>query len=125
MPLWYQYVLNLVVRRKAYGVFGDVNVLLLAVLDELWLEETGVTLDLVGSGGDTGAVDEGLEVFLGVVGDTDSTRLLLGQLCHGLPCVDDGDVVEHLNVLTLQGEEVVVYIAALIESDGEVDEVKV
>jgi hypothetical protein len=125
MPLWYQYVLNLVVRRKAYGVFGDVNVLLLAVLDELWLEETGVTLDLVGSGGDTGAVDEGLEMFLGVVGDTDSTRLLLGQLCHGLPCVDDGDVVEHLNVLTLQGEEVVVYIAALIESDGEVDEVKV
>jgi hypothetical protein len=118
-------VLNLVVRRIAYGVFGDVDVLLLAVLDKLWLEETGVTLDLVGSGGDTGAVDEGLEVFLGVVGDTDSTRLLLGQLCHGLPCVDDGDVVEHLNILTLQGEEVVVYIAALVESDGEVDEVKV
>lgn len=111
--------------RGAYGVLGDVNVLLLAVLDELWLEETGVALDLVGSGGDASAIDDGLEVLLGVVGDTDSTRLLLGQLCHGLPCVDDGDVVEHLDVLALEREEVVVDIAALVESDGEVDEVKV
>ena len=109
----------------AYGVLGDVDVLLLAVLDELWLEETGVALDLVGSGSDAGAVDDGLEVLLGVVGDTDSARLLLGQLCHGLPCVDYRDVVEHLDVLALEREEVVVDIAALVESDGEVDEVKV
>jgi hypothetical protein len=88
-------------RETAYGVLGDVDVLLLAVLDELWLEETGVALDLVDSGCDTGAVNEGLEVLLGVVGDTNSTRLLLGQLCHGLPCVDDGDIIEHLDVLTL------------------------
>ena len=63
-PAWYE---------QTYGVLGDVNVLLLAVLDELWLEETRVTLNLVGSGSDTSAVNEGLEVLLCVVGDTNST----------------------------------------------------
>lgn len=65
------------------------NVLLLAVLDEFWLEETWVTFDLVGSGCHTGTVNQSLEVLLGVVRDTDSAGLLLRQLCHGLPCVDN------------------------------------
>lgn len=101
------------------------NVLLLAVLDELWLQETGVTLDLVGSRCNTSAVNEGLEMLLGVVGDTDSAGLLLGELCHGLPCVDNRNVIKNLDILTLHGEEVVVDVTPLIESDGEVDEVKV
>jgi len=71
------------------GVLGDVNALLAAPLDELGLEEAGVALDLVGGGGDTGGVDQSLEVLLGVVGDTDGAGLLLVKLRHGLPCVDD------------------------------------
>ena len=65
------------------------NVLLLAVLDEFWLEETWVALDLVGSGCHTSTVNQSLEVLLGVVGDTDCAGLLLRQLCHSLPCVDN------------------------------------
>jgi hypothetical protein len=110
---------------RSYRVFGDVDVLLLAELDQLGLEETGVALDLVDGRCDTSTVNEGLEVLLGVVGDTDRAGLLLGQLCHGLPCVDDGNVVEHLDVVALEREKVVVGVGLLVESDGEVDEVKV
>jgi hypothetical protein len=84
----------------AYRVGGNVNVLLLAVSDELRLDEERVTLDLVGSGSDTGTLDEGLElcnvlaqkycacwsityVLLGVVGNTDGASLGLGQFGHG------------------------------------------
>lgn len=45
-----------------YGVGGDVDVLLLAVSDELRLDEERVALDLVGSRGDASALDEGLEL---------------------------------------------------------------
>jgi hypothetical protein len=107
-------------------VLGDVDALLAAPLNEVGLEETGVTLDLVGGGGDTGAVDEGLEVLLGVVGDTDGAGLLLVELGHGLPCVDNRDAVEHLDVAVVtEREQVLVDIAGLVESDGEVDEVQV
>jgi hypothetical protein len=103
-----------------------VNVLLLAVLDQLGLEQTWVTLNLVGSGCNASAVDECLQVLLGVVGDTDGTRLLLGQLSHGLPCVDNRDVVEHLDITVgLEREELLVGVAGLIESNGEVHKVKV
>lgn len=117
--------------EDAYGVLSDVNVLLRAELDQLWLEETRVALDLVGSRGHAGGVDECLEVFLGVVGDTDGASLLLGELGHGLPGVHDGDIIEHLDVairvvrLVLKGEEVLVDIAALVEGNGEVNEVEV
>jgi len=107
-------------------VLGDVNTLLATPLDELGLEETRVTLDLVGSGCDTSAVDQSLEVLLGVVGDTDSAGLLLVKLGHSLPCVDDGDGVEHLDIAVfLEREEVLVDVLLLVESDGEVDEVQV
>jgi hypothetical protein len=85
-----------------------------------------VTLDLVGSGCDASAVNECLQVLLGVVGDTDGARLLLGQLSHGLPCVDNRDVVEHLDITVgLEREELLVGVTGLIESNGEVDKVKV
>jgi hypothetical protein len=88
-----------------------VNVLLLAVLDQLGLEQTWVTLNLVGSGCNASAVDE---------------CLLLGQLSHGLPCVDNRDVVEHLDITVgLEREELLVGVAGLIESNGEVHKVKV
>ena len=45
-----------------YGVSGDVNVLLLAVFNEVVALENGVTLDLVSSGDDAGAVNESLEL---------------------------------------------------------------
>jgi hypothetical protein len=53
-----------------------VDVLLLAELDKLGLKETRVTLDLVGSGCDASAVDESLQMLLGVVGNTDCTSLV-------------------------------------------------
>jgi hypothetical protein len=106
-------------------VLGDVNTLLAAPLDEFGLEEAGVTLDLVGSGGDTSGVNQGLEVLLGVVGDTDGAGLLLVKLGHGSPCVDNGNAVEHLDIIALEREQVLVDIACLVESDGEVDEVQV
>jgi hypothetical protein len=81
-----------------------------------------MALDLVGRGCDARAIDEGLQVLLGVVGNTDSARLLLRQFGHGLPRVDDGDIIEHLDVAVVrQGEEVVVDILLLVKSDGEVD----
>lgn len=87
----------------AYRVGGDVNVLLLAVLDQVVALQDGVALNLVGSGDDTSAVDDGLElsrgqhgfpismsmmrgftnVLNGVVGDTDGADLALGELGHG------------------------------------------
>jgi hypothetical protein len=111
-------------------VGGNVNVLLLAVSDELRLDEERVTLDLVGSGSDTGTLDEGLEVLLGVVGNTDGASLGLGQFGHGLPCVNDGDAVINLNVAIRlvssgQREEVLAdVLLAALERDGEVDEVE-
>ena len=71
----------------------DVNVLLFAVLNELWLKQPWVTFDLVGRRCDPRAVNQSLQVLLCVVGDTDGTRLLLGQLCHSPPCVDNGHIV--------------------------------
>ena len=107
-------------------VLGDVDALLAAPLDEVGLEQAGVALDLVGGGGDTGGVDQSLEVLLGVVGDTDGAGLLLVELGHGGPGVDDGDAVEHLNITVVgEREQVLVDITCLVESDGEVDEVQV
>lgn len=85
----------------AYGVGSNVDVLLLAVGNELRLDEERVALDLVGSGGDASALDDSLELYilsessfytcwlegtyvlLSVVGNTDSASLGLGQLGHG------------------------------------------
>ena len=107
-------------------VLGDVNTLLTAPLDEVGLEEAGVALDLVGGRDDTSAVNQSLEVLLGVVGDTDSASLLLVELGHSLPCVDDGDGVKHLDVtVLLEREEVLVNILLLVESDREVNKVQV
>lgn len=98
------------------------DVLLGGVFDQVVALKDGVTLDLVGSRDNTGGVDDGLEVVNGVVGDTDSAGLGLGELGHGLPGVDDGDVVHNEDIiLALQREEVV----AGLEGDGPVDEVKV
>jgi hypothetical protein len=72
------YECGLVVKLATYGVLGDVNVLLLAVCDKFWLEQSWVALDLVGSGCDAGTIDQGLKVLFGVVGNADSARLLLG-----------------------------------------------
>lgn len=77
------------------------DALLLAVFDEVVALEDGVTLDLVSSGDNAGAVDESLELLFGqrsengsqvlwktnmlnlVVGDTDGAGLALGKLGHG------------------------------------------
>jgi len=107
---------------ETYGVSSDVDVLLGGVFDQVVALKDRVTLDLVGSRDNTGGVDDGLEVVNGVVGDTDSAGLGLGELGHGLPGVDDGDVVHNEDIiLALQREEVV----AGLEGDGPVDEVKV
>lgn len=107
-------------------VFGDVNILLAAPLDELGLEETRVTLDLIDSGCDTSTVDQSLEVLLSVVRDTHSAGLALVELGHGPPCVDNGDGVEHLDItIFLEREEVLVDVLLLVERDGEVNKVQV
>jgi hypothetical protein len=115
------------VKGGAYGVSGDVDALLGGVLDQLRALENRVTLNLVGSGDNASGVDDGLEVLDGVVGDTNGAGLGLGQLDHGLPGVDDGDVVLDLDVTVGEsaggvGGEVVV---AGGEGDGPVDEVQV
>lgn len=57
-------------QRGADGVVAkgrvgsDDDVLLGAVVHQLGVQETRVALDLVGRGGDTGGVDDGLELFL-------------------------------------------------------------
>lgn len=107
-------------------VLGDVDTLLAHPLDEVGLEEARVTLDLVGGRCDTSLVNQSLEVLLCVVGNTDSAGLLLVKLGHGLPCVDNGDGVKHLDVAVVaEREEVLVNIALLVESNGEMDKVKV
>ena len=111
---------------ETYRVLGDVNVFLLAELDQLWLEQPWVSLNLERCWGFASAVNERLQMLLGVVGHADSTRLLLGQLSHSLPSVDNGDIVEHLDVaIVRQREEVVVYIATLVEGDGEMHQVQI
>jgi hypothetical protein len=60
-----------------------VDALLLAVLNQVIALQDRVTLDLVGSGHNTGTVDESLEMGDGVVGDTDGAGLALGKLGHG------------------------------------------
>ena len=90
-----------------------------------------MTLDLIRSGCYTSAIDQSLKVLLCVVRHTNSARLLLGQLCHRLPCIDNGDIIEELDVavwvvgLVLEGKEVVVGVAALIKGDGEVDKIEI
>lgn len=101
------------------------NVLLFGELNELWLEETWVTFDLVGSGCNASAVNESLEMLLGVVGDAYCAGLLLGQLRHRLPCVDNRNIVEHLDIVTLEREQVLVDVTALIESYGEMHKVEI
>lgn len=64
-------------------VGSEVDVVLGVELDELLLLETGVALDLVDSRGDTGVVDDGLELLLIVVRDTNGANLGLGQLSEG------------------------------------------
>jgi hypothetical protein len=104
-----------------------VDVLLGGVFDKVVALEDGVTLDLVDGGDDAGGVDDGLKVLLGVVGDTNSTRLLLGELGHSLPGVDDGNVVLDEDVTVgevaalLEGKVVV----ASLEGNGPVNEVQV
>lgn len=107
------------------------DVLLLAVRNEFWLEETWVALDLVGGGGDTSAVNESLEVLLGVVGHADSASLLLGQLSHSLPGVDDANAVEHLDVaiglvrLLHHREKLVVRVVGLVKCEREMHQVQI
>lgn len=116
--------------KSTYGVLGNVNVFLLAVLHKFWLEKTRVALDLVGRRCNTSSVNECLEVLLGVVGDTNSSSLLLRELGHGPPCVHNGDIIEHLDVairlvrLCLHGEKVLVGVFGLVESDWEMDQVE-
>lgn len=45
-----------------YGIGSDVDVLVLAVLNQIVALQDGVTLDLVGSGNDTSAIDQSLEL---------------------------------------------------------------
>jgi hypothetical protein len=116
---------------RTYRVCSDVNVLLCAELNKLWLEKAGMALNLVGGGGDTGTVDERLEVLLGVVGNTNCPCLLLVELSHSLPCLDNRDAIIHLHVLVgvagtlIKREELVVGVLGLIESDGEMNKIKV
>lgn len=119
-----QRLTNHVVTKS--GVLSDVNTLHAHPLDEIGLEEARVTLDLVGSRCDASLVNQSLEVLLGVVGDTNSAGLLLVELGHSLPCVDDGDSVKHLDITVVpKREEVLVDILLLVESDREVNKVQV
>lgn len=112
------------------------NALGLAVLDQSVGLQERVTFDLVGGGDDTGALDDGLELQLlartlpssgytyvvnAKVGDTNGTGLLLRKLGHGLPGVNNGDVIVNgAIVLSREGEE----FGAALEGDRPVNEVE-
>lgn len=107
------------------GVGGDVDALLLGVLDEgVVLLEEGVALDLVDGGDDAGGVDNGLEVFDGEVGDADGLDLGLGQGDQGLPGVDEGDALVEVDLGVVAGGLGEELAAVLLESNGPVDEVE-
>lgn len=59
-------------------------------------------------------------MLLGEVGDTNGTSLGLGELGHGLPGIDDGNLAVELNLAICGGEKVV----ASSKSDGPVNEVQ-
>jgi hypothetical protein len=50
--------------KGTYRVCSDVDVLLLAVFDQVVALQHGVAFDLVDSRDDTGAVDKSLELFI-------------------------------------------------------------
>lgn len=107
------------------GVGGDVDALLLGVLDEgAVLLEEGVALDLVDGGDDAGGVDDGLEVVDGKVGDTDGLDLGLGQGDQGLPGVDEGDALVEVDLGVVAGGLGEELAAVLLEGNGPVDEVE-
>jgi hypothetical protein len=85
-----------------------------------------VAFDLVDSRDDTGAVDKSLEVLNSVVGDTDRASLALGELGHGLPGINDGNIVIDDHITTINsavGDEREVRLA-LLECDRPVDKIK-
>lgn len=125
-------------------VGGKDDLLLGGVLDEGLVEETGVALDLVDGGHNTGGVDDSVELeevsksvqngvrggvlwatymLRGKVGDTDSAGLGLGKLSHGLPGLCDGGLLVKLAgraVGGILGEETI----AVSEGDRPVDQVE-
>lgn len=56
-------MIRIVNWKGTYRVRSNVNVLLLAVLDQVVALQHGVALDLVDGGNDTGAINEGLKLF--------------------------------------------------------------
>lgn len=116
-----------VVAESTVG--SDVDALLLEEGQQLVvLQEPWVSLDLIGSGHDTGGLDDGLDVLDGEVGDANVLSLGLGQGNHGLPGVDERHAVVELDLIGLVGgcgEQVAAHIADKGEGHGPVDEVEV
>lgn len=112
------------------GTVGSkVDALLLQVGDQLVvLQESWVSLDLVGSGHDTSGLDNGLDVLDGEVGNTNVLDLGLGQGHHGLPSVNQRHTVVQRNLILLlgvQGKQVAADVANQREGNGPVDQVEV
>lgn len=90
------------------------DALLLAVGNQFVALQTRVALNLVGSGNNTGGLDDGLKlwgvsdclsiwtqltyVLNCVVGNTDGAGLALGELGHGLPGIDNGNAVINFDI---------------------------
>ena len=111
--------------RVAHRISSNVDVLLLAELNELRLDESRMALNLIRSRSDARRVDESLQMLLAMVRNTNSSRLGLVKSSHGFPGVDNRDAVEHLDVVALHGEEVVVGLVRLVEGYGEMHEIKI
>lgn len=84
-------------------VGGDVDVLLLGVLDELLAGEDGVALDLVDGGDNAGLVNQLLERSVCEVGHTNGANLALGELAHSLPCLTVGDRAVDVDLVGVRG----------------------
>lgn len=105
------------------------DTLLLAVGDKgVILQESGVSLNLVGSRHNTGGLNNSIDVLNGEVGYTNVLDLGLGQGNQGLPGVHEGDAVVQGNLIGLllgRGKQGRADVSHQGEGDRPVDEVQV
>ena len=104
------------------AVRGDVDVVLLGVLDQVVLGEEGVALDLVDDRDDAGGFDDAFDVLDREVGDADGAHFAFGEDGFHLgPGLAQGPVADDVAVAVRErGERGVV--ALWVQVDRPVDE---
>jgi hypothetical protein len=109
------------------GVGGDVDVLLLGILNQLLAGQDGVALNLVDRRHKIGLLDQSFQSLVGEVGHTDRADLTLRQLVHGLPCLTVRDRVVNIDLVGIRRgrEKVRMWVLAWTKVDRPVNEVEI